>query len=60
MSRLLDQVRDVIRTRHYSIRTEEAYLNWIREYRQTAKQGQTIISSRKHPDRPSSPATPGQ
>jgi hypothetical protein len=32
MSRLLDQVREAVRTRHYSIRTEEAYLRWIREY----------------------------
>lgn len=32
MSRLLDQVREAIRTRHYSIRTEEAYVRWIREY----------------------------
>jgi site-specific recombinase XerD len=32
MSQLLDQVRDVIRSRYYSIRTEEAYLRWIREY----------------------------
>ena len=30
--RLLDQVRDVIRRRHYSIRTEEAYVSWIRRY----------------------------
>ncbi len=30
--RLLDQVRDALRTRHYSIRTEEAYLGWIRRY----------------------------
>ena len=28
--RLLDVVRDAIRTRHYSIRTEEAYVNWVR------------------------------
>lgn len=27
--RLLDQVREVIRLRHYSIRTEQAYLQWI-------------------------------
>lgn len=27
--KLLDQVRDLIRLKHYSIRTEEAYLNWI-------------------------------
>jgi integron integrase len=32
MSQLLESVRDAIRTRHYSIRTEEAYLRWIREY----------------------------
>ena len=30
--KLLDQVRDAIRTKHYSIRTEEAYVNWIRRY----------------------------
>jgi integron integrase len=32
MSRLLEQVREAVRTRHYSIRTEEAYVRWIREY----------------------------
>lgn len=30
--RLLDQVRELIRIRHYSIRTEEAYLQWIRRF----------------------------
>jgi integron integrase len=30
--RLLDQVRDRIRVKHYSIRTEQAYLQWIRRY----------------------------
>jgi len=30
--RLFDRVRDAIRTRHYSRRTEEAYLAWIRRY----------------------------
>ena len=30
--RLLDQVREVIRMRHYSIRTEDTYLEWIRRY----------------------------
>jgi site-specific recombinase XerD len=29
---LLDQVRDAIRLKHYSIRTEEAYVNWIRRF----------------------------
>lgn len=28
--RLLDRVREAIRTRHYSYRTEEAYVGWIR------------------------------
>ena len=30
--RLLARVRQVLRTRHYSARTEEAYLGWIRRY----------------------------
>jgi Phage integrase, N-terminal SAM-like domain len=30
--RLLDRVREAIRTRHYSRRTEKAYVAWIRRY----------------------------
>ena len=30
--KLLDQVRDLIRTKHYSIRTENQYLQWIRRF----------------------------
>jgi len=30
--KLLDQVRDKIRLKHYSIRTEEAYVNWIKRF----------------------------
>ena len=30
--RLLDKVRECIRMRHYSIRTEDTYLEWIRRY----------------------------
>jgi len=30
--RLLDQVRSALRVRHYSLRTEEAYLQWIKRY----------------------------
>jgi integron integrase len=30
--KLLDQVREAIRTRHYSPRTEQAYVYWIRRY----------------------------
>ena len=31
-ARLLDQVRGVIRVKHYSIRTEEAYVQWIKRF----------------------------
>jgi len=30
--KLLDQVREAIRRKHYSIRTEEAYIHWIKRY----------------------------
>ncbi len=30
--RLLDRVREVIRARHYSIRTEKSYVGWIRRF----------------------------
>jgi len=30
--RLLDQVRQAIRTRHYSYKTEESYVHWIRRF----------------------------
>ncbi len=42
MSLLLDQVRDQIRTLHYSIRTEEAYLNWIRQF--------ILFHGKRHPN----------
>ncbi len=30
--KLLDQVREVLRKKHYSIRTEEAYVEWIKRF----------------------------
>jgi len=30
--KLLDQVHDAIRLKHYSYRTEQAYIGWIRRY----------------------------
>lgn len=39
--RLLDQVRELIRVRHYSIRTEEAYVDWIRKF--------VIFHNKRHP-----------
>ncbi len=32
MPKLLQEVRDLIRTLHYSFRTEETYANWIKQY----------------------------
>ncbi len=40
-SRLLDDVRDVIRIKHYSIRTEQAYLQWMRRY--------ILLHGKRHP-----------
>nr|WP_228736217.1 phage integrase N-terminal SAM-like domain-containing protein [Xanthomonas euvesicatoria] len=31
-TQLLDQVRDRLRGRHYSLRTEQAYLSWTRRF----------------------------
>ena len=39
--KLLDQVRVAIRTRHYSRRTEEAYIYWIRQY--------ILFHNKRHP-----------
>ncbi len=30
--KLLDQVREAIRIRHYSVRTEEAYVSWVKRF----------------------------
>jgi len=39
--KLLDQVREAIRVKHYSIRTEEAYVNWIKRY--------ILFHNKRHP-----------
>mgnify|MGYP006158593275 CR=1 FL=1 len=39
--RLLDQVRGKIRLKHYSIRTEQSYLDWIKRY--------IIFHDKQHP-----------
>ncbi|MFW6053033.1 MAG: phage integrase N-terminal SAM-like domain-containing protein [Desulfosalsimonas sp.] len=39
--KLLDQVRNLIRTKHYSIRTEETYVGWIRKF--------ILFHGKKHP-----------
>ena len=30
--RLLEYIREVIRTRHYSLRTEDTYVQWIKRF----------------------------
>ena len=39
--RLLDQVRETIRTKHYSIRTEQIYVQWVRRY--------ILFHNKRHP-----------
>ena len=39
--RLLDLVRDVVRRRHYSYRTEETYLQWMKRF--------IYFSGKRHP-----------
>ena len=31
-AKLLDQVREVLRVKHHSLRTEETYVDWIRRF----------------------------
>ncbi len=39
--RLLDRVREAIRVRHYSLRTERAYVEWVRRY--------VLFHGKRHP-----------
>jgi integron integrase len=39
--KLLDQVRDVIRRKHFSIRTEQSYVDWIRRF--------ILFHNKRHP-----------
>ena len=39
--KLLDQMRDILRAKHYSYRTEETYLDWVRRY--------ILFHSKRHP-----------
>ena len=45
--RLLDQVRSAIRVRHYSIRTEAAYTDWVRRF--------ILFHGKRHPLRLGAP-----
>ncbi len=39
--KFLDQIRSILRTRHYSLRTEEVYLGWIRRF--------ILFHNKRHP-----------
>jgi integron integrase len=39
--KLLDQVRNALRTKHYSMKTEKAYVHWIRRY--------VLFHNKRHP-----------
>jgi integron integrase len=45
--KLLDQVRHILRTKHYAIRTEEAYIYWVRRF--------ILFHHKQHPQTMSSP-----
>lgn len=40
--RLLDRMRDALRVRHYSLRTEESYLQWVRRF--------ILFHGKRHPE----------
>ena len=41
--KLLPRLRDALRLRHYSIRTEQAYVDWVRRF--------VVFHGRRHPAR---------
>ena len=41
MPKLLEQVQNLLRTRHYSYRTEQTYLQWIKQF--------ILFHGKKHP-----------
>src|SRR5512140_1298908 len=40
--KLLEQARDILRAKHYSYRTEETYIDWMRRY--------ILFHHKRHPD----------
>ena len=49
--RLLDRVRHVVRTLHYSYRTEQAYVDWVRRF--------ILFHGKRHPLQPRAPEVGG-
>lgn len=42
LPKLIDQVRSIIRVKHYSLRTEEAYWHWIKRF--------ILFHKKRHPN----------
>src|SRR5690349_19357061 len=47
MARLLDRVRERVRVLHYSIRTEDAYVRWIKQF--------ILFHGKRHPEEMGAP-----
>src|SRR6476660_3927202 len=47
-AKLLDQVREVLRVKHYAIRTAEMYIHWIKRY--------IFFHNKRHPREMAAPA----
>lgn len=47
MAKLLDRVRDRVRVLHYSIRTEDAYVDWIKRF--------ILFHGKRHPQEMGAP-----
>jgi hypothetical protein len=49
--KLLDQYRDTLRAKHYSRRTEDTYLKWVRQY--------ILFHNKRHPQEMGAPEISG-
>ncbi len=47
--KLLDQLREALRLKHYSYRTEEAYVDWVRRF--------ILFHGKRHPAEMGAPET---
>lgn len=48
--KLLDQLREALRLKHYSYRTEQAYVDWVRRF--------ILFHHKRHPAEMGTPETP--
>lgn len=47
--KILDQMRDTLRSKHYSLRTEETYLDWVRRFILFHNPGLSRAEVKRHP-----------